>query len=73
MTKYAELKIEISRMWGCSAAKVIVVPIVIGALGSVPKKLTYLLEQLDIRTDMRVLKKSALLGTAYILRKVLSV
>ena len=33
ITKYAELKIEISRMWGCSAAKVKVVSIVIGALG----------------------------------------
>ena len=64
ITKYAELKIEISRMWECSAAKVKVVPIVIGALGSISKKLTYFLEQLDIRTDMRVLQKSALLGTA---------
>ena len=73
ITKYAELKIEISRMWGCSAAKVKVVPIVIRASGSIPKKLTYFLEQLDIRTDIRVLQKSALLGTAHILRKVLSV
>ena len=73
ITKYAELKIEISRMWGCSAAKVKVVSIVIGALGSIPKKLTYFLEQLDIRTDMGVFQKSALLGTAHILRKVLSV
>ena len=73
ITKYAELKVEISRMWGYSAAKVEVIPIVIGALGSIPKKLTHFLEQLDIRTDMRVLQKSALLGTAHILRKVLSV
>ena len=61
ITKYAELKVEISRMWGCSAAKVRVVPVVIGALGSIAKKLAYFLEQLEIRTDMRLLQKSAVL------------
>ena len=60
-------------MWGCSAANVKVVPVVIGALGSIPKKMIYFLEQLKIRTDMRVLQNSALLETAHILRKVLSV
>ena len=71
--KYVELKVEISIMLKCSAANVKVVPIVIGALGSIPKRMTFFLEQLKIRTDMRVLQKSALLGTAHILRKVLSV
>ena len=73
ITKYAELKKEISRKWGCSAANVKVVPSIIGALGLIPKKLTYSPDQLDIRTDMRVLQKSALLATEHFLRKVFSV
>ena len=60
-------------MWACSEAKVKIIPVVIGASGSIPKMLTYLLEQLDFRTDIHVLQKSAILGIVHIIRKVLSV
>ena len=67
--KYRDLKIEISRMWNCSS---VVVPVVIGALGSVPKKFHDHFYKLDIGKNIVPLQKSALLGTASILRKVLT-
>jgi len=58
--KYQELKREIKRLW--SLRKVQVVPIVVGALGRVSK---------SIEMSVGAVQKSALLGTARILRKVL--
>lgn len=71
--KYTELKVELSRLWGLPENNVKVIPVVIGALGSIPFKLKKFLDQLQIKYDLRALQKSALLGTANILRKVLSV
>ena len=68
--KYADLKLELSRMWDC---KTTVVPIIIGALGSIPKNLQNHLKSLNIDCKISTFQKSALLGTAGILRKVLSV
>ena len=50
-----------------------VVPVVFGALGSIPKNLHRYLERLGIKVHVLTLQKSALLATANILRKVLSV
>ena len=47
--------------------------VVVGALGSVSKKLAGHLEQLGIKNRTRTMQKSALLGSAHILRKVLEV
>ena len=47
-------------------------PVVVGALGSVSKQLKCHLEQIGI-PDERTLQKSAVLGSAHILRKVLEV
>ena len=49
-----------------------VVPVVIGALGYIPKNLHHHLERLGIKVHVPTLQKSALLGTANIQRKVLS-
>ena len=49
------------------------VPVVIGALGSIPKNLHHHLESLGIKVHVSMLQKSALLGTANIPQKVLSV
>lgn len=70
--KYSELKVEIARMWAIPEGKVKVIPVVIGALGSVPRTATKYLNQLGIKYDLGTMQKSALLGTAHILRKVLS-
>ena len=50
---------------------VIVVPVVIGALGSITKKLNEWLEELELTVNIVLLQKTTLLGTARILRKVL--
>jgi len=44
-TKYVDLKIEVSRLW--RAKKAFVVPIIIGALGSIPTDLSNYLETPD--------------------------
>ena len=67
--KYNDLKREIGRMWGIR--KVQVVPVVIGALGSVTKRFDKWNEKLDIQCNFVDMQKTALLGTARILRKVL--
>ena len=48
-----------------------VVPVVIRALGSVTKKFDRWIEKLGITNNVGVMQKTALLGTAKILRKVL--
>ena len=52
---------------------IIIIIIIMGALGSVSKKLAGHLEQLGIKNRTRTMQKSALLGSAHILRKVLEV
>ena len=52
---------------------IIIIMAVVGALGSVSKKLAGHLEQLGIKNRTRTMQKSALLGSAHILRKVLEV
>ena len=73
ITNYSELKIEIARMWSIPAKSINIIPIVIGALGSIPKKLEGYLKQLGAEKQIPLLQKTALLGTAHILRKVLAV
>ena len=48
-----------------------VVPVVIGALGCVTKGFEKWIEKLEIHSNFGVLQKTALLGTAMILRKLL--
>ena len=67
--KYQDLKREIGRSWNLK--KVEVVPVVIGALGSVTKEFDGWIEKLGTTFNVGVVQKTALLGTARILRKVL--
>ena len=48
-------------------------PVVVGALGSVSKKLAGHLEHLGIKDRTTTMQKSAILESAHILRKVLEV
>jgi hypothetical protein len=67
--KYQDLKMELKRLW---KMKVKVIPVVIGALGSVSKNLKKWLKELDMEElDCSALQKAALLGTAKILRRTL--
>ena len=70
LQKETDLARELKRIWK-SRAKVVLV--VVGALGSVSNKLAGHLEQLGIKDRTRTTQKSALRGSAHILRKVLEV
>ena len=50
-----------------------IVPVVIGAFGSVSAEFDRWMEKLGITCNVGVMQKSALLGTARILRKVLEI
>ena len=67
---YSELRVELAHMWN---AKVKVIPIVIETLESIPKNVKHYMEVLDVRCNINIFQKSALLGTAHILKKVLAV
>ena len=69
LMKYQDLRIELERLW---KKKTTMIPIVIGALGSVTTRFKYFLELLDISSlNVYLLQKTALLGIATTLRKVL--
>ena len=63
------LREKIGRQWGIRHLEV--VPVVVGALGVVSKRLDVWLEKLGVTIRMGLLQKTALLGTARILRKLL--
>ena len=67
--KYQDLKREIGRLWGIRHLEV--VPVVVGALGLVSNRLDAWLEKLGVTIRTGLLQKTALLGTARILRKLL--
>jgi hypothetical protein len=70
--KYRDLAVELQRLW--EMKKVSVVPIVIGALGAVPPELPKHLKAIAVEdVTIEQLQKSAVLGTAYILRRYMQV
>ena len=69
LEKYQELKREIKNIWGIRHVEV--VPIVVGALEGVSKRLDGWLTKLRIAIKKGLLQETALLETARILRKVL--
>ena len=68
--KYEELRQEIMKIW--KMKKVVVVPVVVGALGVVSKKLKKWIDRMEINIKIELLQKTALLGTARILRRTLN-
>ena len=66
--KYQNFKREIGKLWGIRQQEV--VPVVVGALGLVRKRLDTWLDKLGIAIRTGLLQKTALLETARILRKV---
>ena len=67
--KYQDLKREVARLW--CLRKVTVIPVVVGALGCITKNAEQCIEKIGIKIRTEVIQKTALLGTASILRKVL--
>ena len=69
LSKYKDLEIEISRMW---SLKTEIVLLAIRALGLVKKGLGKYVAKIPGNVNIEELPKISLLGTAHILRKVLS-
>ena len=69
LAKYGDLRVEVSRMWHCRTQ---VVPVVLGALGTVHAGIARWLDTIPGHHNLQHLQKSVLLGSARILRKVLS-
>ena len=66
--KYLDLARELKKLWNM---KVTIVPIVIGALGTITKGLLKGLETVEVGGRVETIQTTALLGTARILRRVL--
>jgi len=68
ITKYKDLTIEIQRMWN---VKTKVIPVIIGATGTISKSFRKYVSNIPGKHEVKELQKTAILGTAQILRKVL--
>ena len=66
--KYLDLARELKKLWNL---KVTIIPIVIGALGTVTERLIKELGDLEIRGRVETIQTTTLLRTARILRRVL--
>ncbi len=66
--KYLDLARELKKLWN---RKITIVPIVIGALGTITKGLLKDLKDLEVGGRVETIQKTALLRTARILRRVL--
>ena len=66
---YSELRREVKKIWQLKEVRVI--PIVIGSLGTISNKFENGLEKLNLKSSIELMQKTALLGTAKIIRKVL--
>ena len=67
--KYQNLKRETERLRNLK--KIDVIPVVLGALGSVTKNFEKYVDKIGIKTDLHTVQKTTLLGTLRVLRKVL--
>ena len=67
--KYKDITIEIQRMWN---VKTKVIPVIIGATGTISKSFRKYVSNIPGNHEVKELQKTAILGTARILRKVLT-
>jgi hypothetical protein len=67
--KYKDRTIEIQHMWN---VKTRVIPVIIGATGTISKSLKKYVSNIPGNHEFRELQKTAILGTAHIIRKVLT-
>ena len=66
--KYRNLTTEMQRMWN---AKTKVIQIIIGATGTISKSFRKYVSNIPGKHEVKELQKTAILGTAHILREVL--
>jgi hypothetical protein len=67
--KYKDLTIEIQRMWN---VKTKVISVIIGATGTISKSFRKYVSRIPGNHEVRELQKKTILGTAHLLRKVLT-
>ena len=67
--KYKDLTIEIQSMW---KVKTRVIPVIIGATGTISKSFRKYISNIPGNHEVKELQKTAIMGTAHILRKVLT-
>jgi len=67
--KYKDLTIEKQRMWN---VKTKVIPVIKGATGTISKSFRKYVSNIPGNHEVKELQKTAILGTAHILRKVLT-
>jgi hypothetical protein len=69
--KYSkDLTIEIQHMWNVKTK--VMIPVIIGATGTISKSFRKYVSNIPGNHEDRALQKTAILGTAHILRKVLT-
>ena len=66
--KHKDFTIEIQRMWN---VKTKVIPVIIGATGTISKTFRKYVSNIPGNHEVKELQKTAILGTAHTLRKVL--
>ena len=66
--KYKDLTTEIQRMW---SVKTKVIPVITGATGTISKSFRKYVSNIPGKYEVKELQKTAIFGTAHILRKVL--
>ena len=64
---YKDLTIEIQRMWN---VKTKVIPVIIGATGTISRSHRKCMSNKPGKHEVKELQKTAILGTAHLLRKV---
>jgi len=67
--KYKDLTTEIQRIWN---VKTKVIPVIIGATGTISKSFRKYVSNIPGKHEVKELQKTAILGTAHTLRKVLT-
>jgi len=67
--KYKDLTIEIQPMWN---VKTKVIPVIIGATGTISRSFRKYVSNIRGKHEIKELQKTAILGTAHVLRKVLT-
>ena len=66
--KYKDLIIEIQPMWNVKAK---IIPVIIGVTGTISASLRQYLNNTPVKHEIKELQKTAILGTAHIIWKVL--
>jgi hypothetical protein len=66
--KYKDLTIEIQHMWNVKSR---VIPVIIGVTGTISKSFRKYVSTIPGNLEVKELQKTAILGTAHILQKVL--